>query len=244
MAQIDRQVGVDQADPREGQKADNRDRPGGRQAPHVVEGFPKTRPHRGRGSTWLPLLQIYNSQRDEQGRGRDDRGRRERPEHATPTPVIGKPKAERYSGNCRNGESDGRYRHDAAARSIGDGVGDDRINGRGNGGRSDPSHRSSHNQNRVRRRPGGNCLKDDEDGGTRIENDGAARPAEDNGDPGAHGTSSSLPVVLRLSMSAWAFAASASRYSPPARTLSLPSAIQSNSCADRTRNSSGVWIWS
>jgi hypothetical protein len=60
----------------------------------------------------------------------------------------------------------------------------------------------------------------------------------------AHGTSSSLPVVFRLSMSAWAFAASASRYSPPIRTLSFPFAIQSNSCAERARNSSGVWIWS
>jgi hypothetical protein len=35
-----------------------------------------------------------------------------------------------------------------------------------------------------------------------------SRPAEDDGNFGAHGTSSSLPVVLRLSMSAWAFAAS------------------------------------
>jgi len=60
----------------------------------------------------------------------------------------------------------------------------------------------------------------------------------------AHGTSSSLPVVLRLSMSAWAFAASASGYSPPIRILSLPSRIQSNSCAVRARSSSGVWIWS
>ena len=62
--------------------------------------------------------------------------------------------------------------------------------------------------------------------------------------PGAHGTSSSLPVVLRLSMSAWAFAASASGYSPPIRILSLPSAIQSNSCAVRARSRSGVWMWS
>src|SRR5258708_11858089 len=67
-----------------------------------------------------------------------------------------------------------------------------------------------------------------------------ARPAEDDGNFGAHGTSSSLPVVLRLSMSAWAFAASANRYSPPIRTLSLPSAIQSNSCAECARNRSGV----
>src|SRR6266446_6034873 len=71
-----------------------------------------------------------------------------------------------------------------------------------------------------------------------------ARPAEDDGGPGAYGTSSSLPVVLRLSMSAWAFAASASRYSPPIRTLSFPSAIQSNSSAECARSSSGVWIWS
>src|ERR1700737_1963134 len=62
-------------------------------------------------------------------------------------------------------------------------------------------------------------------------------PAEDDGIFGAHGTSSSLPVVLRLSMSAWAFAASASRYSPPTRTLSFPSAIQSNSCAECARSS-------
>src|ERR1700756_3924937 len=72
----------------------------------------------------------------------------------------------------------------------------------------------------------------------------ALRPAEDDGIFGAHGTSSSLPVVLRLSMSAWAFAASASRYSPPIRTLTFPFAIQSNNCAERARNISGVWIWS
>jgi hypothetical protein len=51
-----------------------------------------------------------------------------------------------------------------------------------------------------------------------------------------HGTSSSLPVVLRLSMSACALAASASGYSPPIRTLSFPSVIQSNRCAKRARH--------
>ena len=42
-----------------------------------------------------------------------------------------------------------------------------------------------------------------------------------------------MPVVLRLSMSAWAFAASVIGYSPPTLILSLPSAIQLNSCAVR-----------
>src|SRR5271155_3928669 len=74
---------------------------------------------------------------------------------------------------------------------------------------------------------------------SKARGDGATdapRPAEDNGDPGAHGTSNSLPVVLRPSMLAWAFAASASGYSPPFRTLSFPSAIQSNSRAVRARS--------
>ena len=47
-----------------------------------------------------------------------------------------------------------------------------------------------------------------------------------------------LPV-LRLSISAKALAASASGYSPPIRTLSFPAAIQSNSCVECARNSSG-----
>ncbi len=46
------------------------------------------------------------------------------------------------------------------------------------------------------------------------------------------GISSSLPVVARLSMSAWALAASASQYSPPTWTFSLPAAIQSNRRAE------------
>ena len=61
---------------------------------------------------------------------------------------------------------------------------------------------------------------------------------------GVHGTSRSLPVVARLSMSAWACAASARGYSPPIRTVSLPSVIQSNSCAVCARSSSGVGMWS
>src|SRR5712675_1140982 len=71
-----------------------------------------------------------------------------------------------------------------------------------------------------------------------------ARPTKDESNPGAQGTRTSLPAVLRLSMSACAFAASANRCSPPRRILSFPSEIQSKSCAERARNSSGVWIWS
>jgi predicted SnoaL-like aldol condensation-catalyzing enzyme len=70
------------------------------------------------------------------------------------------------------------------------------------------------------------------------------RAADRDCDLTRHATSSSLPVVLRLSMSACAIAAFASGYSPPIRTLRFPSVIQSNSCAERARSSSGVWMWS
>src|SRR5258708_36726999 len=69
-----------------------------------------------------------------------------------------------------------------------------------------------------------------------------ARPTKDESNPGAHGTRTSFPAVLRLSVSACAFAASANRDSPPRRILSFPSEIQSQSCARRRRTSSGAWI--
>ena len=52
--------------------------------------------------------------------------------------------------------------------------------------------------------------------------------------------SSSLPTVKRLAISTGALAASASGYSPPISTLSLPSAIQSNFRYDVNRPESDV----
>src|SRR5258708_11819606 len=60
----------------------------------------------------------------------------------------------------------------------------------------------------------------------------------------AHGTSSSLPTVSRFSISAWAFVASARRYSPKIPTLSFPSAIQSKRRSVWARSSAGVAMWS
>ena len=52
-----------------------------------------------------------------------------------------------------------------------------------------------------------------------------------------------MPTVLRFSISAWAFAASAIRYSPPIRTSSFPSAIQLKSRSVWARSSAGVAMW-
>lgn len=54
----------------------------------------------------------------------------------------------------------------------------------------------------------------------RCDGADASRTNDDRGSPASHGTSASLPTVLRLSRSACARAASASAYCPPECTVS------------------------